>query len=105
MSTIWYECKIKYRKTDETGGQKITTEPYLVDALSYTEAEKRINEFFDTIIESCLTEGFVQITGYGTFEYKYTEEREATNPKTGEKVVVAPKSSIRFKPGKKMKDF
>ena len=44
MSTIWYECKIKYRKTDETGGQKITTEPYLVDALSYTEAEKRINE-------------------------------------------------------------
>uniref|UniRef100_UPI00261EA5AB DUF4494 domain-containing protein n=1 Tax=Flavobacterium sp. TaxID=239 RepID=UPI00261EA5AB len=26
------------------GGQKITTEPYLVDALSYTEAEKRINE-------------------------------------------------------------
>ena len=69
------------------------------------EAEKRINEFFDTIIESCLTEGFVQITGYGTFEYKYTAEREATNPKTGEKVVVAPKSSIRFKPGKKMKDF
>ncbi len=44
MSTIWYECKVKYRKTDETGGQKITTEPYLVDALSYTEAEKRINE-------------------------------------------------------------
>jgi hypothetical protein len=43
MSTTWYECKIKYRKTDETGGQK-TTEPYLVDALSYTEAESRINE-------------------------------------------------------------
>lgn len=69
------------------------------------EAEKRINEFFETIIESCLTEGFVQITGYGTFEYKYTEEREATNPKTGEKVKVPPKSSIKFKPGKKMKDF
>jgi hypothetical protein len=34
----------KYKKTDETGGQKITTEPYLVDALSYTEAESRINE-------------------------------------------------------------
>lgn len=44
MSTTWYECKVKYRKTDETGGQKITTEPYLVDALSYTEAESRINE-------------------------------------------------------------
>jgi hypothetical protein len=42
MSTTWYECKIKYRKTDETGGQKITTEPYL-DAC-HTEAESRINE-------------------------------------------------------------
>lgn len=44
MSTIWYECKVKYRKTDETGGQKIATEPYLVDAMSYTEAESRITE-------------------------------------------------------------
>jgi hypothetical protein len=44
MSTIWYECKVKYRKTDETGTQKITTEPYLIDAVSYTEAESRITE-------------------------------------------------------------
>lgn len=44
MSTIWYECKVKYRKTDENGVQKVTTEPYLVDALSYTEAETRINQ-------------------------------------------------------------
>ncbi len=44
MSGMWYECKVKYRKTDETGNQKVTTEPYLVDALSYTEAESRINE-------------------------------------------------------------
>jgi hypothetical protein len=41
---MWYECKIKYRKTDDTGLQKVATEPYLVDALSYTEAESRINE-------------------------------------------------------------
>ena len=44
MSTIWYECKVKYRKTDETGIQKVVTEAYLVDAVSYTEAESRINE-------------------------------------------------------------
>ncbi|MCW2118035.1 DUF4494 domain-containing protein [Flavobacterium sp. 7A] len=44
MSAMWFECKIKYRKTDENGGQKVTSEPYLVDALSYTEAERRINE-------------------------------------------------------------
>jgi hypothetical protein len=44
MSATWYECKVKYRKIDENGVQKVTTEPYLVDAISYTEAEKRINE-------------------------------------------------------------
>ena len=41
---MWYECKVKYRKTDDTGNQKVTTEAFLVDALSYTEAESRINE-------------------------------------------------------------
>lgn len=44
MSATWYECKVKFRKTDETGIQKVTTEPYLVDALSYTEAESRITQ-------------------------------------------------------------
>ena len=44
MSVTWYECKVKYRKTHETGEQKITTEAYLLDAVSYTEAETRINQ-------------------------------------------------------------
>ena len=44
MSVIWYECKVKYRKTFETGEQKVTTESYLLDAVSYTEAEARITE-------------------------------------------------------------
>ncbi|MEW7278022.1 DUF4494 domain-containing protein [Aquimarina sp. 2201CG1-2-11] len=44
MSATWYECKVKYRKINESGVQKVTTEPYLVDAISYTEAETRINE-------------------------------------------------------------
>jgi len=44
MSVTWYECKVKYRKTHETGEQKVTTESYLLDAISYTEAEARINE-------------------------------------------------------------
>lgn len=44
MSAIWYECKVKYRKTHETGEQKITTETYLLDAISFTEAESRLTE-------------------------------------------------------------
>lgn len=40
----WYECKVKFEKTLETGTQKKVTEAYLVDAMSFTEAENRIIE-------------------------------------------------------------
>lgn len=40
----WFECKISYDKMMENGLQKKVTEPYLLDALSYTEAEARIIE-------------------------------------------------------------
>jgi len=40
----WFECKVSYEKMMENGMQKKVTEPYLVDALSYTEAEARIIE-------------------------------------------------------------
>ncbi len=40
----WFECKVRYDKTMENGAVKKVTEPYMVDALSFTEAEARIIE-------------------------------------------------------------
>ena len=40
----WFECKVKYDKTMENGLIKQVTEAYLVDALSFTEAERRFLE-------------------------------------------------------------
>ncbi|MBD5253748.1 MAG: DUF4494 domain-containing protein [Bacteroides sp.] len=40
----WFECKVRYDKTMENGSIKKVTEPYLVDALSFTESEARIIE-------------------------------------------------------------
>ena len=40
----WFECKVRYEKMLESGIQKMVTEPYLVDAWSFTEAEARITE-------------------------------------------------------------
>jgi hypothetical protein len=37
----WFEVKVKYEKIDERGAVKKVTEPYLVDALTFTEAEAR----------------------------------------------------------------
>jgi hypothetical protein len=64
MSTIWYECKVKYRKTDETGKQRVTTEPYLVDALSYTEAERRINEEMAAYISEEFKIAAIKVANY-----------------------------------------
>lgn len=44
MMNNWFECKVKYVKTMENGLEKKVSEPYLVDAISFTEAEKRIIE-------------------------------------------------------------
>ena len=44
MMHNWFECKIRYEKVMENGMNKKVTEPYLVDALSFTEAESRIIE-------------------------------------------------------------
>lgn len=42
--TNYYECHVKYEKTLETGTQAKVDEAYLVDAMSFTEAEARIIE-------------------------------------------------------------
>ena len=41
MST-WFETKVRYTKAQEDGSEKPVTEAYVVDALSFTEAESRI---------------------------------------------------------------
>ncbi len=38
----WFECKIKYEKTAGEGNIVKVNEAYLIDALSFTEAEARI---------------------------------------------------------------
>lgn len=46
----WYECKVRYEKIDQNGKEKKVNEPYLVDAVSFTDAEKRINEEMEPYI-------------------------------------------------------
>ena len=43
MST-WFETKVRYSKLMENGTEKKVTEAFMVDALSFTEAEARISE-------------------------------------------------------------
>lgn len=40
----WFECKVKFERTMQDGALKKVCEPYLVEALNFTEAERRIIE-------------------------------------------------------------
>ena len=43
-TATWFECKIRYEKIMEDGLPKKVSEVYVVDALSFSEAEERIME-------------------------------------------------------------
>lgn len=58
----WFECKIRYEKTNEEGLQKKVTEQYTVDALSFSEAEHRITE---------------EMSAYISGEYEITDVKKA----------------------------
>ena len=43
-TATWFECKLRYEKTMEDGLPKKMNEVYVIDALSFSEAEERIME-------------------------------------------------------------
>ncbi|MBO4895834.1 MAG: DUF4494 domain-containing protein [Prevotella sp.] len=49
-TATWFECKIRYEKVTEDGLQKKVNENYVVDALSFSEAETRITEEMSSYI-------------------------------------------------------
>ena len=64
MMHNWFECKIRYEKVMENGMNKKVTEPYLVDALSFTEAEARILEEEKPFISGELTVADIKRANY-----------------------------------------
>ena len=63
-TAIWFECRIAYEKVMEDGLQKKVNENYVVDALSFTEAEKRIMEEMSSYISGEFTIKDIKIAPY-----------------------------------------
>ena len=75
MTHKWFECSIRYEKTIENGSKKKMTEKYLIDALSFTEAETRIIEEMTPFIDGEFTVTNIKHANYS--ELFFTEEDEA----------------------------
>lgn len=59
---LWFETKVRYDKIQENGAVKKVNEPYLVDALTFTEAEARIIEEITPYISGDFTISAVKKT-------------------------------------------
>jgi len=65
ITSKWFETKIKYDKTMEDGSIKPVPETYVVDALSFTEAEERITEEMSAYVS-----GELDVKGIAEASYK-----------------------------------
>ena len=64
-TAIWFEAKVRYEKTMEDGCLKKVTETYVIDALSFGEAEKRILEKMGSYVR-----GEIDVCGLKIAPYK-----------------------------------
>ncbi|MDH6358066.1 DUF4494 domain-containing protein [Parabacteroides sp. PF5-9] len=71
----WFECKVSFEKIMENGMQKKVTEPYLVDALSFTEAEARIIEEIRPFISGEFTIADIKRARFSELFFNETGDR------------------------------
>ena len=72
--------------------------------LSKSEAERIVALFFDKMAEALAKKDRVEIRGLCSFFVKKYRAYTGRNPKTGEKVEIAPKKLPFFKVGKELRD-
>lgn len=75
VTSKWFICTIAYEKTYEDGLQKNVKELYVVDALSFAEAEKRVTEEMANYISGVF--GVVEIDAAPFSEIFIDDEHQA----------------------------
>ena len=86
-----------------------TTKADLVNSISGKtgltkyETESVVDAFFDSVIDSLKAGKRIEIRGFGSFNIRHKNFRDARNPRTGEKVTVDAKKVPAFKISKEFK--
>jgi DNA-binding protein HU-beta/integration host factor subunit beta len=70
--------------------------------LTQQQTKKIVQRTFDSIIDTLVREGRIELRNFGVFEVKPRAARRARNPRTGDEVIVPEKHVVTFKPGKHM---
>ncbi|MBF0134460.1 MAG: HU family DNA-binding protein [Magnetococcales bacterium] len=72
--------------------------------LSQDAAEAAVKAMMASITESLRSNNTVVITGFGTFSVASRPARTGRNPKTGLEIFIAASKTVKFKPGKILKE-
>ena len=92
------------------GGDSVVTKKDIVKAISeqigmtQLKTKEIVQQTFDAIIDTLVREHRIELRNFGVFEVKKRAARKARNPRTGERVDVAEKYVVTFKPGKEMEE-
>jgi integration host factor subunit beta len=86
------------------------TKKLLVDQIAQRTGHKRVvvkqivQEFLDQVIDEIEQGNRLEFRDFGVFEVRERAPRMAQNPKTLERVPVPAKRTVKFKPGRRMRE-
>jgi DNA-binding protein HU-beta len=71
---------------------------------SKAEAAKSVHAVLQAITDAVAKKEKVSIAGFGVFETSDRPERTGRNPQTGKEIKIAASTTVKFKPGKNLRD-
>ncbi|MEZ5331478.1 MAG: HU family DNA-binding protein [Thermoanaerobaculia bacterium] len=73
--------------------------------VSRAQAARAVDTIF-TAMKEALSEGKrIELRGFGVFQVRDRKRGIGRNPKTGVEVTIAPGKTVRFKPGKELREL
>lgn len=69
------------------------------------KAADAVSAVLDAMKQALLNEERIELRGFGVFEVRDRKRGIGRNPKTGVEVTIAPGKTVRFKPGKRLREI
>ena len=73
--------------------------------LAKPKATDAVNALFEGMKEALLRGDRIELRGFGVFQVRDRKKGVGRNPKTGVEVAITPGRTVRFKPGKDLKNL
>ena len=83
----------------------IVNEVSKIADITKVKAEVAVDAVFDAMRVSMQRGERIELRGFGVFQVKRRKRGIGRNPKTGVEVSIPPGNTIRFKPGKDLRDL